>query len=149
MVKETQISFNIPFIAGKERSRNGLRNGHVYQYTPKKTRANMNSIKNLFLNAVTVRGIEVPLESEVIIEVSTYGLMPNSRPKKQITEPNVFKPDVDNIAKLIMDSLNGVAYKDDSQVTELYVRKHERQRRTKDNEVEFMRVFITWIDNDE
>lgn len=33
------------------------------------------------------------------------------------------KPDADNIAKIIMDGLNGLAYKDDSQVVELVVTK--------------------------
>ena len=33
------------------------------------------------------------------------------------------KPDVDNIAKAILDSLNGLAYKDDSQVSALLVFK--------------------------
>ena len=32
------------------------------------------------------------------------------------------KPDCDNIAKAILDALNGVAYKDDSQVAELVVK---------------------------
>lgn len=33
------------------------------------------------------------------------------------------KPDLDNIAKIILDSLNGIAYKDDSQVVELNISK--------------------------
>lgn len=33
------------------------------------------------------------------------------------------KPDCDNLAKIILDSLNGIAYKDDSQVTSLHVSK--------------------------
>jgi Holliday junction resolvase RusA-like endonuclease len=33
------------------------------------------------------------------------------------------KPDADNIAKAICDALNGIAYDDDSQITELHVRK--------------------------
>ena len=33
------------------------------------------------------------------------------------------KPDCDNLAKIILDSLNGVAYKDDSQVTALHIYK--------------------------
>lgn len=33
------------------------------------------------------------------------------------------KPDTDNIAKSILDSLNGIAYKDDKQVTRLTVEK--------------------------
>ena len=33
------------------------------------------------------------------------------------------KPDCDNLAKIILDSLNGIAYRDDSQVTVLHIRK--------------------------
>lgn len=33
------------------------------------------------------------------------------------------KPDCDNIAKAVLDALNGIAYKDDSQVTALVVTK--------------------------
>ena len=34
------------------------------------------------------------------------------------------KPDIDNIAKCVLDALNGIAYKDDIQVVELTVNKH-------------------------
>ena len=34
------------------------------------------------------------------------------------------KPDADNIAKIVLDSLNGLAYKDDNQISELLVLKH-------------------------
>lgn len=33
------------------------------------------------------------------------------------------KPDIDNIAKVVCDSLNGVAYKDDNQITSLFLKK--------------------------
>ncbi len=33
------------------------------------------------------------------------------------------KPDCDNIAKIILDALNGLAYDDDAQVVKLYVEK--------------------------
>ena len=33
------------------------------------------------------------------------------------------KPDLDNVAKIVCDALNGVAYKDDAQVVELRVHK--------------------------
>lgn len=38
--------------------------------------------------------------------------------------------DVDNVAKSVLDGLNGIAYQDDDQVVELLVRKH----RVKNNE---------------
>ena len=34
------------------------------------------------------------------------------------------KPDLDNIAKIVLDSLNGLAYKDDSQVVSLKIEKY-------------------------
>lgn len=33
------------------------------------------------------------------------------------------KPDCDNLAKIVLDSLNGIAYKDDSQITILHINK--------------------------
>lgn len=35
------------------------------------------------------------------------------------------KMDVDNVAKSVLDGLNGVAYEDDDQVVELLIRKHK------------------------
>ena len=43
--------------------------------------------------------------------------------EKGIIRP-VKKPDVDNIAKAVFDSLNGIAYKDDAQVVELSMSKY-------------------------
>lgn len=40
--------------------------------------------------------------------------------------PFVQKPDVDNIAKAVLDGLNGVAYDDDAQVIDLQVMKQNR-----------------------
>lgn len=34
------------------------------------------------------------------------------------------KPDLDNVAKIVCDALNGVAYKDDSQIVDLKVHKY-------------------------
>ena len=33
------------------------------------------------------------------------------------------KPDADNIAKVVCDALNGVAYKDDTQIVSLHIKK--------------------------
>lgn len=38
------------------------------------------------------------------------------------------KPDIDNIAKAVLDALNGVAYRDDTQVVELQMRKKYSDR---------------------
>lgn len=69
--------------------------------------------------------LDAPLEVHII----AYYEIPKSTSKKKKQEmledkirPTI-KPDTDNIAKSILDSLNGIAYKDDKQVVDLRVRK--------------------------
>ena len=61
--------------------------------------------------------------------VSIFYSIPKSTPKKNI-EPMLAgkirpckKPDIDNIIKIIFDALNGVAYKDDTQIFEVNATK--------------------------
>ena len=52
--------------------------------------------------------------------------LPQRLPKgdtRRLGSRHTFKPDADNIAKLVKDALNGVAYADDAQVCEIVVRK--------------------------
>lgn len=67
-------------------------------------------------------------EGPVVLELHIYRTLPKSRPKRVKSEPDTYKPDIDNIIKSVMDGLNGVAYKDDSQVVEIKAVKHERAR---------------------
>ena len=80
------------------------------------------------------------LEGSIKALIIAYYKIPKSYSKKRVQairdglEKPTKKPDADNIAKIILDSLNGVAYKDDSQIIELRVIK----RYTEDKErVEF------------
>ena len=69
------------------------------------------------------------LEGSVKANITAYYKIPKSYTKKRIKAINeglefpTKKPDVDNIAKIILDSLNGIAYKDDSQIVNLTVIK--------------------------
>lgn len=69
------------------------------------------------------------LEGSVKATITAYYKIPKSYSKKRIKAINeglelpTKKPDVDNIAKIILDSLNGIAYKDDSQIVNLTVIK--------------------------
>lgn len=60
------------------------------------------------------------------------------------TEPDTHKPDLDNIAKAVLDALNGYAYRDDAQVVELVVRKYPRVKMPHDEDV--MRVTIAQVE---
>ena len=64
------------------------------------------------------------------VTIITYFAIPKSTSKKKAKQmldyeilPTV-KPDTDNIAKSILDSLNGIAYLDDKQVVNLQVEKY-------------------------
>ncbi|MGU8664601.1 RusA family crossover junction endodeoxyribonuclease [Clostridium perfringens] len=69
------------------------------------------------------------LEGSVRALIIAYYKIPKSYSKKRVQairdglEKPKKKPDADNIAKIILDSLNGIAYKDDSQIIELSVIK--------------------------
>lgn len=69
-------------------------------------------------------------EMPLIARIEVYYGIPKSTPKKNIKpmlERKILpckKPDIDNIAKIILDALNGVAYKDDTQVVSLHVHKY-------------------------
>lgn len=61
--------------------------------------------------------------------IIAYYKIPKSYTKKRVQvirdglEKPTKKPDADNIGKVILDSLNGVAYKDDSQIIDLRIKK--------------------------
>lgn len=70
------------------------------------------------------------LQGPIKASIEAYYTIPKSKSKnvkaqmlKNIIRP-VKKPDVDNIAKAVFDSLNGIAYKDDAQVVELSMAKY-------------------------
>ena len=68
-------------------------------------------------------------ESALAVHIAAYLPIPQSKPKtiraKMLSgeiRPTI-KADADNLAKSVLDALNGVAYKDDSQVVSLFVEK--------------------------
>ena len=75
----------------------------------------------------------------VAVFIHAFRPLPKDRPKRVVSEPWTVKPDADNVAKAVLDALNGVAWADDSQVVRVTVWKHERTR----DQVEGMRVFVT------
>ncbi|MGB6231196.1 MAG: RusA family crossover junction endodeoxyribonuclease, partial [Litorimonas sp.] len=47
----------------------------------------------------------------------------HSRDPRRMGSPHAIKPDGDNLAKLVKDALNGLAYHDDAQVSTTIVEK--------------------------
>ena len=83
-------------------------------------------IRKAFLDA---GGNAIPSDCYVGITVDAYFQIPKSytKGKRLACEHNINrpdkKPDIDNILKIVLDGLNGVAYADDKQVIEVRCRK--------------------------
>lgn len=116
---------------GKGRPRFYRRGKGVGTYTPDKTLEYEQRIQMAFMQAW--HGIDPPpaFPEGVAVKMqilATFGI-PKSASKKKATEMlegsirPLKKPDADNIAKIVADALNGIAYKDDTQLVEIEVRK--------------------------
>lgn len=100
--------------------------GFVKHYSPKKTKDYEQAIAQYY---ATSKGVF--FEKDVPLRVSLYFGMPvpKSTSKKKTMEmvtgyiSHTKRPDVDNLAKAVIDALNGVAWDDDSQIVQLSVHK--------------------------
>jgi len=93
-------------------------------HTDEKTLNYETLVKELFIVSKQER-----LEGMLAVRIDCYFTIPESASKKKkiAMENNTMrptkKPDLDNIAKICLDALNKLAYKDDSQIVSLYIRK--------------------------
>lgn len=117
------VNFVVPGrVGGKGRPRMVVINGHARAVTPTKTRATEAMLREIAERAMRATGnaslLEGPLSLQVRVELST----PKSWPKKKRASALhvTGKPDCDNQIKLICDAMNGVVYRDDSQITQIY-----------------------------
>lgn len=115
-------------IKGKERPR--FINGHTY--TPNATKTYEKLIRDNYIKQCNKKH-----NGAVRVEIMAYYKIPKSYTKKRIKnildgmEKPTKKPDVDNIIKIVLDSLNKIAYADDKQVVKvslekLYTKEDER-----------------------
>ncbi len=117
------IRFTVPGIpVAKGRPRFSMKDGFPRTYTPANTLSYEAHVKVEGI-AANCKPIDRPLKA--IIEA--WFPFPKSKDALKKIESNLGqctkKPDVDNLAKAILDALNGVAYADDSQVYSLTVTK--------------------------
>ena len=123
------IAFTIPGAPqGKARART-CRNGHTY--TPDNTVLYENLVKTEFLRQCG-RGQRIRSDDTrraISMQITAVYPVPASYPKRDKVAAlagdllPTKKPDADNVAKVIADALNGLAYDDDAQITDLSVLK--------------------------
>ena len=110
---------------GKGRPRFNTRTGHAI--TPKDT-VNYESLVRLEY-AQQTNGFRFPDDAMLDMRIVAYYGIPKSKSNKVKEKMRthqirpVKKPDMDNVVKVIADSLNQVAYKDDTQIVDQMCRK--------------------------
>lgn len=115
----------------KGRPRATARGGKVRTFTPAKTRNYENLVK---LEAGRVMAGKPLIEGPVKLSVIASLQIPQSWSKKKQaaalegTLLPTSRPDVDNYAKAVLDALNEVVFRDDSQVVQLIARKRYSER---------------------
>lgn len=125
------IKFTVPGNPfGKQRPKFARMGTYTKTYTPKKTTQHEKEVAECFLEVA--RGRRFKEKEPLDIRIIAYYPIPQSTSKKRRKEmlehrirPTV-KPDLDNVAKLIYDALNGVAWYDDNAIVDTQVRKPNR-----------------------
>lgn len=99
-------------------------------YTPKKTVEYENWVKQCYI----MDHFNLQLGGQLKATIIAYFTIPKNKSKK-VKEQMIAgeirptkKPDLDNIVKIVLDSLNGLAYEDDKQVVELNISKYYAEK---------------------
>lgn len=110
---------------GKARPRVTVRGRYAHAYTPDETVAYESYIKLMYREQCR----DAFLDGAIKADITAYFAVPAATSKKRTAMmlkgeiKYTKKIDCDNLAKAVLDSLNGIAYKDDSQICELHVSK--------------------------
>ena len=107
---------------GKQRPRIVSKGRFSTAYTPKPTRdwttSAQKQIRKLWTGEPIPAGVPLALRL-VSVHKRPQRLMRKKDPVERLWKAT--KPDSDNVAKIVMDSLNGLVWTDDAQVCELFV----------------------------
>lgn len=123
-----QIKFSIPGSPFEKQRPRVVHNGSFSKaYTPKETVNYENLVKVMYRQAA--KGWMFPEGEMLDVRIIAYYGIPKSVSKKKrrlMLEHKIRptkKPDFDNIGKIVCDSLNLIAYRDDSAIVDAQVRK--------------------------
>ena len=120
-----RIQFTVPAIpVAQPRQRVAVIAGHAHNYTP--TQHPVNAFKAAVQMAFAeASGGELRIEGPVGLQLVFCMPRPKSMTWKTRLMPRVYRPggrgDWDNLAKSVADALNGLAWRDDSQICLVHV----------------------------
>lgn len=118
------IKFKVPSIpVAQPRQRTAVRDGHAVNYTPTKHPVNQFKAAVQMAASEAYQGppLECPLGLAVVFVLERKGKL-----KKRSPNPTYYankRPDLDNLMKSLADALNGLLYRDDSQICEAILTK--------------------------
>lgn len=119
------VTFAVPFVAGQQRPRLTSR-PFPHAVKTKADRARESAIRAAFLDALP-EGAALPLHPRgTEVRVSITCTAPAPKTVRRGCVPYTVKPDLDNVCKLVLDALNGVAWADDAQVVSIFANKLSR-----------------------
>ena len=107
------------------RPRASTRGGFVKMYDPPKSREYKKQVKLILEQHKPSKPLETPLRVKMTFNRQYL----KSFTKKQLKQAEdgflmpVSRPDLDNYAKAMLDAMNGIIYKDDSQIVSLTLEK--------------------------
>lgn len=122
---DMEVIFEVP---GEPRGKGRPRfskTGHAY--TDSETRAYEKKIEAYYRKALGA--FRWPDSEFISVDITAYYPIPKSATKAATAAmragqvPPSRKPDIDNVMKIVLDALNGVAYKDDSRVVRVEAQK--------------------------
>lgn len=126
MTKQSR-TFEVPGEArGKMRPKASSFGGHARVYTPSKQVEYENWVRLCYEAAhpgAEPIGVALAASVEVMMPVPKSASRKKARRMLDGLEAPTKKPDLDNVAKSILDALNGLAYKDDALVCSLHAIK--------------------------
>jgi len=125
-----KIAFEIPGKATPKARGRTVRpkNGKVRTYTPEPTINYENLVRYTYWQKYV--NVKFPDDAPLTMCIHVFHPIPKgtSAKKQEIMKAGlirpIVKPDITNIAKSIEDALNGLAYRDDSQIVESHIRKY-------------------------
>lgn len=127
------ISFYVEGVEGQRRPRARKVGRAVQLYKPRSDRDREAAIAEAYVAACKkARSGPIPTApagTPVRVSIATRrDVMSAFRKRDGNFQPDTSTPDADNIAKSVLDALNGLAWADDAQVHELHIYKLDRER---------------------
>ena len=153
-LERRSIAFVVPGeIRGQGRPRSRIvsdKHGRSYThiYEDSKDTANKHNIQAYAQLAMREKGYKTlanPSDTGIMVEIGCYLRVPKSTSKKKKEmayrgEINPRKkPDLDNVAKAVLDAMNQVVFEDDKDVTSLHINRNYSDR-------DWLSIRVTWTE---